>query len=311
VTIRRTFHGRAVLASSALVVLVAALVALPRATQAQSYASGQAVWPAFEGWEKNGDGTFNLVFGYMNDNWQEELDVPIGPDNNIDPGLADQGQPTHFLPRRNRFIFHVKVPADFGSKELVWTLTSQGKPQKAYGTLRVDLLIENVDIMSETGALGAGSSNPELRGDQPPKVTIEGARSRSAKVGQPITLTAVVADDGVPKVRPIPPARLQQVSKSPPYRPTVNKNLGLHLSWFVYRGPGKVTFEPAQIKVWEDTRTGARSPWAPFWVAPPVPEGGKYVAQVTFDSPGTYVLRARADDGALTDDDDLTVIVTR
>ena len=91
----------------------------------------------------------------------------------------------------------------------------------------------------------------------------------------------------------------------------MNKNLGLHLSWFVYRGAGKATFEPAQIKVWEDTRTGANSPWAPVWVAPPVPEGGKYVAQVTFDEPGTYVLCARADDGALTGDDELTIVVTR
>ena len=139
--LRRTLQGRALLGPAALVVLVSALVALPRSTRAQSYASGQPVWPAFEGWEKNEDGTFTLVFGYMNDNWQEELDAPIGPDNNFSPGPADQGQPTHFLPRRNRFIFRVKVPRDFGNKELVWTLTSQGKAQKAYGSLRLDLLI--------------------------------------------------------------------------------------------------------------------------------------------------------------------------
>lgn len=294
-----------------LVLLVAALAALSGPARAQSYASGQPVWPAFEGWEKNADGTFNLVFGYMNDNWQEELDVPIGPDNSFSPGPADQGQPTHFLPRRNRFIFRVKVPADFGDKELVWTLASQGKAQKAYGSLRLDLLIENVDLMSETGALGAGSSSPELRADIAPQVTIDGARSRTARVGQPVTLTATVTDEGVPRVRPMSPERFQQLSKVPPSRLTVRKNLGLHLSWFVYRGAGQTTFEPAQIKVWEDTRTGANSPWAPVWVAPPVPDGGKYVAQVAFDQPGTYVLRARADDGALTGDADLTVVVTR
>src|SRR6188472_615221 len=91
---------------------------LPTFIKAQTYSSGQPVWPAFEGWEKNDDGTFNLVFGYMNDNWAEELDVPVGPDNNLSPGAPDQGQPTHFLPRRNRFIFRVKVPRDFGNKEL-------------------------------------------------------------------------------------------------------------------------------------------------------------------------------------------------
>jgi hypothetical protein len=72
-----------------------------------------------------------------------------------------------------------------------------------------------------------------------------------------------------------------------------------------------VRFDPAQVKVWEDTRTGANSPWAPLWTPPPVPADGKHVTQVTFSEPGTYVLRARADDGALFGDDDLTIIVTR
>jgi hypothetical protein len=92
---------------------------------------------------------------------------------------------------------------------------------------------------------------------------------------------------------------------------TVGKNVGLHLSWFMYRGPGKVTFTPEQIKVWEDTRTGANSPWAPVWVAPDLPADGKVIVQATFSEPGTYVLRSLADDGALTAYDELTVIVQR
>ena len=295
----------------ALVSLVLlAIVFVPVLASAQSYNSGQPVWPAFEGWEKNADGTFNLVFGYMNDNWSEEIDVPIGPDNNLSPGPADQGQPTHFLPRRNRFIFRVKVPKDFGNKELVWTLTSQGKTQKAFGSLRLDLLIEDIDIMSETGALGAGSSNPELRADKAPVVKIEGSKKLTGKVGQPITLTATVTDDGIPKTRAFPAERVRQAGKQWPYRPTVNKNLGLHLAWLVYRGAGAAEFDPPQIKTWEDTRSGANSPWAPVWVAPPLPADGRHTAKVTFSEPGTYVLRARADDGALTGDDELTITVT-
>jgi len=297
-------------------VLLFAVLALagwlvPAAVRAQSYASGQPVWPAFEGWEKNDDGTFNLVFGYMNDNWADELDVPVGPDNNLSPGAPDQGQPTHFLPRRNRFIFRVKVPKDFGNKELVWSLTSQGKTQKAYGSLRLDLLIENVDLMSETGALGAGSSNPELRADQAPVVKVQGTKALTAKVGQSLTLTTVVTDDGIPKLRPIPPDRVKQASRIPPYRPTVNKNLGLHVGWHVYRGAGKVEFDPPQVKTWEDTRSGANSPWAPIWIAPQIPADGRQTTLVTFSEPGTYVLRARADDGALASDDDVTVTVTK
>jgi hypothetical protein len=98
---------------------------------------------------------------------------------------------------------------------------------------------------------------------------------------------------------------------SPPTRITVGKNLGLHVSWFVYRGPGKVTFDPPQVKAWEDTRAGANSPWAPLWAAPHLPDNGKVSVEVTFAEPGTYVLRCRADDGALVADEEVTIVVTR
>src|SRR5580700_5097361 len=166
-----------------------------------SYSRNQVVSPAYEGWEQNADGSFNLMFGYMNENWEEEIDVPIGPGNDIEPGGPDQGQPTHFQPRRNRFMFRVRVPKDFGQKEMIWTLTTHGKTVKAYGTLRADYLLENIDLMSETGALGAGVSSPEIRGDQAPVVTIEGQRTRSVRVGEPLMLVAVVTDDGIPRGR--------------------------------------------------------------------------------------------------------------
>ena len=97
----------------------------------------------------------------------------------------------------------------------------------------------------------------------------------------------------------------------PPYRVTVGKTLGLHTSWFVYRGSGKVTIDPDQVKAWEDTRNGANSPWGPYWVPPPFPADGKQTVQVTFDEPGTYMLCMRADDGALTSDEMVTVNVSR
>ena len=97
----------------------------------------------------------------------------------------------------------------------------------------------------------------------------------------------------------------------PPARVTVGKNVGLHVSWFVYRGKGAVTFSPEQIKSWEDTRAGANSPWAPVWVAPPLPADGKVTVQATFSEPGVYVLRSRADDGALTADGQVTIVTVR
>ena len=40
----------------------------------ESFSSGQNIAPVYEGWEQNTDGSFNLVFGYMNRNWEEEID---------------------------------------------------------------------------------------------------------------------------------------------------------------------------------------------------------------------------------------------
>lgn len=303
----------AALLCTLLSVAMAASVIASLPLAAQTYASGQPVWPAFEGWEHNQDGSLNFVFGYMNDNWQEEPDVPIGPANNIEPGGPDRGQPTHFQPRRNRFIFRVQVPKDWGDKEMVWSLTTRGATQKAYASLRTDLLIENIDIMSETGALGAGTSNPEIRADKPPVIKIDHPKGLNAKVGEPLTLTAFVTDDGVPRRRGSGAGRggQENIHLAPPTRITVGKNLGLHLAWLVYRGAGKVTFAPRQVKTWEDTRAGANSPWAPLWTPPPVPPDGKYMVTATFDEPGVYVVRARADDGALTTDEDVTVTVSR
>jgi len=98
-----------------------------------------------------------------------------------------------------------------------------------------------------------------------------------------------------------------------PSRITVQKVLGLHMTWFVYRGPagGNVSFTPGQIEPWEDTHPHSDSPWSSFWVPPELPEDGRWVTEVTFDEPGTYVLQGRADDGGLFTDKRVTVRVSR
>jgi len=322
----RRLGGQWWLGGAALLLLAAGGPGLH--AQSLSYSKGQNVAPAYEGWEQAPDGTKYFLFGYMNRNWEEEIDVPVGPDNGFNLGGADQGQPTHFLPRRNRFIFKVRVPSTFTVKdELVWTLTTHGKTEKAYATLRPDYIVDDVVKASETGALGAGTSSPEMRSNKPPVVRVLEVKGRTVKVGEPVALVAEVKDDGIPKRRDVvalaalraqanregagPPAAPRNQAMNPPTRITVGKSLGLHVSWFVYRGAGKVTFDPPQVKPWEDTRAGANSPWAPLWTPPPLPADGKLTVNATFEEPGTYVLRCRADDGALVADEELTVIVSR
>jgi hypothetical protein len=280
----------------ALLLAVAAMCAVSPGARSQSliYSTGQNVAPAFEGWEAKPDGTFDLLFGYLNRNLDEELDIPIGPDNNVEPGGPDRGQPTHFLPRRNRYAFRVNVPKDFGSKEIVWTLTAKGKTEKAYGSLKPDYVIDTLLIMKDVGALGAKKIE---RTNKAPSVRVEGATQRTARVGDPVALTALVSDDGIPSPKPVPPR----------YPVTANA-LGLRVAWFVYRGAGKVTFDPEQFKVYTDYRSD--SPWTPGWAPPPVPPDGKYAVKVTFATPGTYVVRVMAHDGGLMSTEDITVTVS-
>ncbi|HTA69673.1 MAG TPA: hypothetical protein VK776_15390 [Bryobacteraceae bacterium] len=242
------------------------------------FSTGQDVQPVFEGWLRNADGTFTMVFGYFNRNWQEELAIPAGPDNKIEPGDPDRGQPTYFLPRRQQFIFRVKVSADWGQKELVWSITAHGKTEKAYAQLLPVEEISERMIMTH-GGLNPGEDDP----NQPPSIKI--APVSTASVTAPLTLTALVTDDGLPKPRPAPKPRPGTQSNT-----VVNRPRGLNVSWLEYKGPAKVTFDPAgMIMV----------------------SGGQAITAAHFAEPGTYVLRATANDGALSTITDITVTVSR
>ena len=92
-----------------------------------AHESGQSITGAFEGWFPNPDGSLNILVGYYNRNTMQELEIPTGPNNRIEPGGPDQGQPTHFLPGRQWGIFTIRVPKDFGDKKLTWTLVANGK----------------------------------------------------------------------------------------------------------------------------------------------------------------------------------------
>jgi hypothetical protein len=262
------------------------------------YRTGQDIAPAFDGWEENPDGTFNLAFGYFNRNWDEELDIPIGPNNTVEPGGPDQGQPTHFYPRRNRYVFRVKVPKDFGKKEIVWTLTANGKTNRAYATLKPEYITDPELQQYDIGDFG--HNNMKLRANKAPVVRVEGETNRSVMVGEPLGLVAVAADDGLP---PPLPAPTRLVGRHGAW--------GLRVAWFVYRGPAThVALDPQQFKIFPDYRSNSNTPWTPGWVTPPVPADSRYPVRATFSAPGTYVLRVMAHDGGLSHTQDVTVTVT-
>lgn len=289
-------------AAVVLAIAVAAAAARPRAQVAAEIFN---VSPVFEGWEANPDGTFNLVFGYFNRSWDNMPAVPIGPDNHIEPGDADRGQPTYFLPRRNHFAFRITVPADFGLNEIAWTLTTLGKTEKAYGTLKPDYMIDDMILMSNIGAGGALSSTPDMEGNKAPVLAVDGPKARTVRVGEAVALTAMVTDDGKPNSRQMP-ALLGGNYMLP------NSAKGVRFAWFAYRGNGAhVAFDPPQSKVWEDTRDGGNSPWSAGWRNPVVPPDNTWTVKATFSEPGTYTLRGIAHDGGLSSVADVVVTATK
>ena len=278
--------------------------------------SGQDISPAYEGWRNLPDGSIELIFGYFNRNLEEELNIPVGPDNNIEPGGPDLGQPTNFYPRRNRFVFRVRVPQDFGetTKELVWTLVSKGKKNTAYATLHPDYYTDDVVINANNGAGGGGGTCCGIHNNKAPELTVEGPLTRTVRVGQPVELAAVVTDDGVPEMRRVrlvlPWTETEDRRANIGRRCCQDSTSALRLNWYVYRGPAAhVTFDPPQFDHWEDFRDGRSSPFSAGWEPPPIPPDNRWTATATFSQPGTYVLRTLAHDGGLDATEDITIVV--
>jgi hypothetical protein len=159
--------------------------------QSFKFNNGQDVVPVFEGWAKNPDGSFAMWFGYFNRNYAEPLVIPVGAENKIEPGAADRGQPTYFYTRTHRMGFSVTVPADFGKKELTWTLTAHGKTEKAVAWLQPEWEIDPV--------FGGKYQSPEALKNQAPTLALTAPSTTT--VSSPLKLTASVTDDGLPVIK--------------------------------------------------------------------------------------------------------------
>jgi len=227
--------------------------------------SGQSVSPAYEGWFQNPDGTYSLMFGYLNRNYQESVDVPVGPENKFEPGPEDRGQPTHFPPRRAWGVFTVTVPQDFGSSKLTWTLTANGETISIPASLDPLWIVEPLkDATNNTPPyLSFSEKGPFVQGPRGQSTAL------TASVGTPLEIPLWVADD----------ANVALGATRPRTPPVV-------LLWNKFRGRGQVTFSNQRPPVQE----------AQFDAPPNTVFRGKAVTTATFSEPGDYVLHVIAND---------------
>jgi hypothetical protein len=223
---------------------------------------GASVTPAYEGWFANPDGSFSMLLGYFNRNSKQTLDIPVGPNNKIEPGPPDQGQPTFFETGRQWGVFVVKVPKDFGKKTVTWTITSNGETQSIPFALNNSYNIapfKEIGMMNEPPTLSFTQGGPKFAG--PPMAT---AATLTGKVKTPIAVNIWTED---PKGR----GQEEGAARGRGGSPSV-ATVSLHK----FRGPGAVTFDKARLPV--------------------TTQGGQVTANATFSEPGEYLLRVQAND---------------
>ena len=233
-------------------------------TSAQPHAQFEkTLSTTYDGWTKLPDGNFELVFGYMNRN-SADVEIPLGAANQLEPAPQDRGQPTHFLPGRQRDVFRIMVPAGFKGK-FVWTLTYAGTTQLATGSL------------DQNYSLDVGDPEPP---------TVRGGRDLSVRLADAASLNPVV---GAAPVLPTPPANSEIVAR---------RASGSRISvwWSKFRGPGDVTFGQGERPATNGPGpTGRENPMGTFRLAcasPPDAACGATTAR--FSAPGTYWLRVVA-----------------
>jgi hypothetical protein len=256
---------------AALVVAAGTLLSAQRLPSEPFKGFGSSITGAYEGWFDNADGTRVFLVGYLNRNYQKAIDVPIGPDNRIEPGGPDHGQPTHFLPGRQTGIFLVTVPKDFttADQRLTWTITVNGQ------TTSIPLRLHPDYIVSPFTDVAVGNKPPILRFDpkggssQGPVGILAKALTRTTSVSTPLVLPLWSTDD----------AKYSSGSNAPQRNPPPP----VELTWSKYRGPGTVTFDhvrPEFEKIADSS----------------VAFSGKATVTARFSAPGDYVLHVTAND---------------
>jgi hypothetical protein len=224
---------------------------------------GASITPAYEGWYPNADGSFSLLVGYYNRNTKEALDIPAGPNNRLEPGGPDQGQPTHFEIGRQWGVFVVKVPKDFGAKTITWTIVSNGETQSVPFTLNKGYPVtpfKELGMGNQPPVLAFSPGGAKVTG--PPVGT---AASLTGTVNQPVAVDVWVEDPKAPGEEEAAPAGFG-----------LPKGTIATVSLHKFRGPGKVTFDKVRVMVPK--------------------QGDKVTSTATFSAPGDYILRVQAND---------------
>ena len=237
---------------------------------------GTSITGAYDVWFDNPDGSHTFLVGYLNRNRSLEVDVPIGPNNRIEPGGPDLGQPTHFMPGRRIGIFTVTVPKEFKpDQRLTWTLTVNGQTTSIPLKMNVDYNVSPFKIQhtaTVTNTLPVIRLEEKASPIQGPTATASRpVLTRTTALSSPLGLDVWADDDATYSTGQ------GTAPRTPPPPVTVN--------WTHYRGAGKVTFDKEKPEMQKLAGGNIGEPFR-----------GKYSTTVKFSAPGEYLLQVTAND---------------
>jgi hypothetical protein len=190
------------------------------------------------------------------------------------------GQPTHFLTGRQWGVFVIKVPKDFGTRKLTWTIVSNGQTNAITLHTKPEYIVEPFEDPANKNTPPVLKFTEDGPGFTGPPQTI--AAAYTATVGAPLTLTIWASDEG-PKINVPESGRGRGRGRGGDAAAAAAAAAGftppppLAVVWSLLRGPNSVKFDHARPDIDKTAN-------------------GKTTATATFSQPGDYILRAQAND---------------
>jgi len=179
-----------------------------RAQTPERFDAGQereAVFPVYDGYTTNEDGSLTLSFAYFSHN-ATPVEIPPGENNSFSPGPGDIGQPTTFLPGHQRWQCVMVVDGDFAG-DLRWTITHAGRTTStSESMLQYNWEFAESDARSALRAIEDPTVEPRnVCLNRPPIVRVLGYGGRQGPeelrvaVGEGLKLFGSVRDEGLPR----------------------------------------------------------------------------------------------------------------
>ena len=250
---------------------------------------GLPVIPFMEGWYANEDGSVTVSFGYHNRN-EDDITVPIGESNRIEPLSLDGMQPEIYYSGRHTGVFGINVPESMLEDSIWWYLKTG-----------------DLEELSVPGGLGSEAYELDRRarpqGSVQPYIWFDVDDRGSGPEGVVASETITVSLNESVTIE----VQTEDPSVRDPSNPLFAKPLDTRVIWYKHQGPGNVSFSEHHSTPFDTGPTRSTRGMIPVAESRVIVSQGNGPARVnaSFSQTGEYMIRARLDNWASSDSDGL------